>query len=128
MSKYLADTTVVIEMLRGNAAAKSFLENHPFISLVTAAELIQGSQNKPDLRIVEKTLSLLSQISIDTRISNTAISLMKEYNLSHGLLFLDALIAATALTKKLTLITANTKHFQFIKQLKLIPQKDLLIN
>ena len=41
MSKYLADTTVVIEMLRGNLSAKNFLENRPAISAVTAAELIQ---------------------------------------------------------------------------------------
>ena len=126
MSKYLADTTVVIEMLRGNLSAKNFLENRPAISAVTAAELIQGVKNKQDLLIVEKTLTLLPPVTIDTTISQTALELLKHYHLSHGLLFLDALIAATAIVKKLTLVTANLKDFKYIEKLQLADQQAIL--
>lgn len=127
MSKFLADTTVLVEMLRGNSLAKQFLESTtPEISKVTFVELVEGCRNKKDLRLVEKACSLLFQIKIDMVISEMAIGLLKNYKLSHGLLFLDALIAATALENKLVLITENLKDFRFIKGLKIVSQKKLL--
>src|ERR1035437_4793002 len=101
MSRYLVDTTVLVEMLRGNSLAKKFLENLPLqISKVTLVELIQGCQSKEELRIVEKTCRLMLQEKIDGVISEMAIELLRKYNLSHGLLFLDALIAATCIVGK----------------------------
>ena len=127
MSKFLADTTVLVEMLRGNSLAKQFLERTtPEISKVTFVELVEGCRNKEDLRLVEKTCDLLPQIKIGAVISEMAIGLLKNYKLSHGLLFLDALIAATALENKLVLITENLKDFRFIKGLKTVSQKKLL--
>jgi predicted nucleic acid-binding protein len=38
-----------------------------------------------------------------------------------GLEIPDALVAATALTRKLTLVTFNQKHFRFLKNLDLFP-------
>lgn len=127
MSKFLADTTLLVDMLRNNSLAKQFLEqNTPRISRITYVELIEGCRNKEDLRLVEKTCNLLPQVKIDLVISETAIELLKKYNLSHGLLFLDALIAATAIENKLTLITQNLKDFRFIKGLKIVSQKKIL--
>ena len=128
MPKYLADTTVVVEMLRGNSAAKRFLEKRPEISLVTVAELIQGARDKEDLQVVEKTCRLLPQVGIDMAVSAKAITLLKTYRLSHGLLFLDALIAASAIGRKYVLVTANIKDFRFIKGLEIIPQAEILGN
>lgn len=54
-----------------------------------------------------------------------SIKLMEEFRLSQGLLFLDALIAATSICNKLTLVTDNVKHFQFIKKLQLVPWKEV---
>jgi predicted nucleic acid-binding protein len=53
-------------------------------------------------------------------IAQKAIELIDPFSNSHGLLLADAIIAATALEYDLTLITDNTKHFQFIKGLKLL--------
>lgn len=124
MSKYLADTTVLVEMLRGNIAAKQFLESLPEISKVTLVELIQGCQDKKDLQVVEKACNFLPQIKIDEAISNRAIELLKEYRLSHGLLFLDALIAATCILRKNILVTQNIKDFKFISGLTLLSQEE----
>ncbi len=120
MIGFLADTTILVEHLRGNRLAKSFLEqNDASISSVTKAELIQGSRNKSDLKIVKSLCHSLVEVSINEKITKLAISLLEKYYLSHGLLFLDALIAATALERNLTLITGNTKHFVFISGLLL---------
>lgn len=127
MSKYLADTTLLVEHLRGNSQARVFLKDHsPSISTVSIAELIQGSGDKNELTTALKLVLSLSEAAIDKKISNLAITLMKKFYLSKGLKFLDALIAATALENKLTLITGNLKHFNFIEGLSIVSQKEYL--
>lgn len=127
MSKYLVDTTLLIEHLRGNSKARVFLkDNSPSISTVSIAELIQGSRDQDELAAALKLVSSLSEIDIDKKISNYAIELMKKFYLSKGLRFLDAIIAATVLENKLTLITGNLKHFNFIAGLTIASQEDYL--
>jgi predicted nucleic acid-binding protein len=48
-----------------------------------------------------------------------AIGLMESLTLSHGLQMGDALIAATALKHRLTLLTGNVKHFRAVSGLQL---------
>lgn len=125
MSKYLVDTTLLIEHLRGNDQARVFLEdNSPSISTVSIAELIQESRDKDELVAAMKLVSSLSEIAIDKKVSTKAIDLMKKFYLSRGLKFLDGLIAATALENKLTLITGNLKYFKFIEGLSVVSQED----
>ena len=68
----------------------------------------------------KKFLNLLfdriNVITLDDEIITSAIHLKQHRKTSLG----DALIAATALTKKLTLVTNNTDDFENIKGLKLI--------
>jgi predicted nucleic acid-binding protein len=121
MEIFLADTTVLIDHLRGVEQAKTFLkQNTPHISHVTVAELIEGAKNKNHLRQVNQAVSDLPHIPISEPISSKALSLMEKYFLSHKLELPDALIAATAMEENLTLMTGNTKHFSFIKGLKLL--------
>jgi len=128
MSKYLADTTLLIEHLRGNNQARVFLKDHsPAISTISIAELIQGSRDKNELMTALKLCMSLSEIAIDKKISNYAIELMKKFYLSKGLKFLDAIIATTALENKLTLITGNLKHFNFIEGLRIASQEEYLV-
>lgn len=125
MSKYLADTTLLIEHLRGNIKASIFLKaNSPCISTVSIAELIHGSRDKDELRAALKLCDSLSEITIDRKISKYAIGLMKKFYLSKGLKFLDAIIASSALENNLTLIMGNLKHFNFIEGLKIASQKE----
>lgn len=124
MNRYLADTTVLVEMLRGNILAKKFLENSPEISKVTLVELIQGCKDKEELKVVEKACDPLHQVKVDIEISEMAIALLRKYNLSHGLLFLDALIAATCIIRKNTLVTQNIRDFRFVAGMQVISQKE----
>ena len=54
---------------------------------------------------------------LDTNISIEATELIDIYAKSHGLMIPDAVIAATAITKSLPLMTLNVKDFRFIKGL-----------
>lgn len=128
MSNYLVDTTVIIDHLRGDKKATIFLEEfNPGISVVTVAELIQGSKNKHEQAMAVKICASFTALTINTEISDLAIKLMKKFCLSHGLKFLDALIAATALDNKLTLVTGNLKHFKFIEGLPVVSQVDKMV-
>lgn len=122
MKKYLADTTVLVEHLRGNDQAKEFLQHcSPSISHVSIAELIAGTFKKQDLKHIENLLKGFEVAPVTETISSLALELMKQFFHSHHLEYLDALIAATAITFRLSLITENTKHFQMIKELSIIP-------
>lgn len=118
MSKYLSDTTVIIDLLRGDSNARNWLEKYPVISMVSFAEVLQGARNQGELKTIVRTFEAMEQEKIDSHIAVLAIELLKRYNLSHGLLFLDALIAATSIINKKILVTANVKDFRFIDNLK----------
>jgi tRNA(fMet)-specific endonuclease VapC len=123
MKQYLADTTVVIDHLRGVKKATLFLEKfNPYISVITKAELIQGSRNKKEQDQALKLCSAFSVLSINKRICDRSISLMTRLFLSGGLSFLDALIASTVIENKLILVTANLKHFKKIKDIVVVSE------
>ena len=126
MAKYLIDTTLLVDHLRGDLRSYSFLkQNRPAISHVTVAELVQGTSSKVSLKFVDQAIKDLETIPISESISSQALKFQKNFFHSHNLQLLDALIAATAIENKLTLVTANTKHFSFIKRLKLLDWKKL---
>ncbi len=90
------------------------------VSEVTVMELIIGCKNKSDLLSLEKFIKQFTVYGINEKISDKAISLLKLYHLSHGLLIADSLLAATSITLDLQFATKNQKDFRFIKGLKLI--------
>lgn len=130
MANYLADTNVLVDHLRhdGGPATSFLLDSIPAISSTTAAELIEGTKNTQGLKDVERLCNSLTVLPIDSQACGTAIRLMYSSFLSHHLKFLDALIAATAMEHNLTLVTANVKHFSFIKGLKLTDWKKMMID
>ncbi len=121
MAKYLADTNILIDHLRGNTQATEFLtQESPAISAITVAELIQGCRNPKQLAQVNILLSDFEIIHIDHPISHLATKLVSDLYLSHGLKLLDAIVAATAIKHKLILKTQDAKHFKFIKKLVVV--------
>lgn len=122
----LCDTSVFVAYLRGNAQISEYInEEQPLCSAVTAAELLQGVENKHDQRTVKKLLSRVIVLPLTSAISDNMLTLIGEFHLSHGLAIPDALIAATAMEHGLTLITHNTKHFSFIPKLAVRAWKDV---
>ena len=127
MSNYLVDTTVCVAHIRGDDQAFAFLKQHtPYISAVTHAELLQGCENKRDLRAVHAILRDIHELSFTESITKQALILFERYRLSHGIQFFDALIAATAIEHDLRLVTHNIKHFSFIPKLSVRAWKDVV--
>lgn len=120
----LIDTDVLIWLTRGHAGAQLTLQTvNPWrISTVTYIELAQGCRNQQELRQVKQGLLTANTeiVPITPDISTRAMILIDDYALASGLRLADALIAAAAIEMNLTLLTANTKHFGAIKQLKVI--------
>ncbi len=117
----LCDTTVLIQLLRGNEKIKSQLDylgdERLAISNITQAEIVQGAR-KRELNDVKEALSLFKKYPLTEEISNIFDNLMFLYAVTHGLRIPDALIAATVLSNNLRLFTDNKQDFTFIPNLK----------
>ena len=83
------------------------------ISVVTYIELAQGCRDKAELARLKKGLAgrQTEILPITPAISQRASALIDELALSYGLRLADALIGATAIEHRATLLTANVRHF-----------------
>jgi len=119
----LIDTDVLIWMTRGHAGAAAKLQTMlPWrISAVTYIELAQGCRSKEELARIKKGLALCQTeiLPVSAAISDRAMQLIDAYALSHSLQLGDALIAATALEHGMSILTANSKHFNAIEGLRI---------
>jgi hypothetical protein len=116
----LVDTDVIIWYMRGNEKARDYLDANPYfqISVVTYMELVQGMRNKQELRALRRALRnwKAEVIYINEEISSKAMFYVEHYYLSHSVALADALIAATAVSHGLSLLTGNDKHYKIIKE------------
>jgi tRNA(fMet)-specific endonuclease VapC len=120
MIEYLIDTNIFIAILKGDVNLKLFVENfNCALDTTVYAELIQGSKDKLEVQKIEKYLTRFELIHFDKSVSQKTLELIRTYSKSHGLMFGDAIIAATCLENNLTLITYNVKDFRFIKSLQI---------
>jgi predicted nucleic acid-binding protein len=119
----LIDSDVLIWVARGNASAISRLQTvaNWHISAVSYMELAQGCRDKAELKAMQKAFSFEvgDVLAITQPISDLACTLVEKYALSHSVHLADALIAATAMTHAIPLLTGNSKHFSAIKGLKI---------
>lgn len=119
----LVDTDVLIWYLRGNEKARSAIEALPTfaISAVSYMELVQGMRNQRELVELRKALRewKVDILYMDEEISAKAMFLVERHFLSHSLRLADALIASTALSNGLMIMTANDKHYKVINQLEI---------
>lgn len=121
MGKFLVDTTVLIDHLRGNKLATEVLTSENItISFVTLAELIQGVRNKIELKIIKELLSELETDWGTEDAAKKAVEILSAFHLKNGVGFIDSLLAATALKNNLVLVSDNIKHFHFIPKLKVL--------
>jgi len=116
---YLIDTNAIIHFSEGVLPRKShlliaeLLDDSPLISVITKIELLGFSGISEEItELVNKSLVLgLTEEVIDRTIG---IRRKKKIRLP------DAIVAATALTHGLVLISNNTSDFTAIKGLKLL--------
>lgn len=118
--KYVIDTNIVIDHLRGDPAATHFLEevergtHQATISVITEFELLAFPHLTPAVqRHIMALLALLPKLSVTSSVARTAASFHRRYQTDMA----DALIAATALRAHATLVTRNLKHFRPIREI-----------
>lgn len=119
----LVDTDIFIDYLNGVEQMRAILDSlhhRVYYATATRKELL----TKPGLSLAERhriRMLLLThrQIPIDEMIAEGFSSLLAKY-IDHGLRNADALVAATAWSRTLPLLTRNTKHYRFISEIRLI--------
>jgi len=132
--KYLLDTNVLSEIpkLTGDAGVKAFINSLPeeslFISAITIGEISFGIEKLPEG--AKKTeLSLWFTQKLPLRFGNRIIPLDTEIMTEWGRLMagsvktmpvFDSLIAASAMVRRLALLTRSIKDFKSIKGLMLL--------
>ncbi len=104
------DTDILVDHLRGHRRFRAGGRRVAY-SVVTRAELFAGT----DQDRARELLGTLEEIPVDRAIAELSGNIRKQ----HGTDVADALIAATAITLGLPLLTRNRPHFEGIKGLKL---------
>lgn len=126
MTKYLLDTSVLIEVIRlYNFEAEKFLKDtyqgKIYISQITIAELFSGksAQDPKVADFLEYLVKELKIVNIKTDDSIIVGKLRYKYSIDIP----DAYIEVSAIENNLILVTHDKKHFSKIKGLKIINPK-----
>jgi len=122
----LIDSDIIIDGARGDAQAKEFLgtsaaQHVLAISTITHLELLAGCRNSREWALTQATARQFSELELTPEISRIAVTLFDRYRLSHGIAIADGLIAATALSRGIPLVSKNQRHFRYIENLNLLP-------
>jgi hypothetical protein len=121
----IVDTDILIDAGRGISEAVTCLQGieqqSPLAaSVITQMELFIGCRDKTELQTVETFLQRFQLLKLTGQVSDTAVDLLRQYRLSHGLLIADALIAATALAFDAPFLSKNQRDYRFIAGLNLL--------
>jgi predicted nucleic acid-binding protein len=117
---YLLDTDVLIDIQRGHEPAIAWFSSLPDVPSVpgfVVMELVQDSQNTQQVRKALQLVAPLPVIWTTETDCARALSNFTTYHLSNSLGLLDALIAACAVGRGLTLCTFNVKHYRVVPNL-----------
>jgi predicted nucleic acid-binding protein len=121
---YLGDSNIVIYYLQqqfpssGEAFMDNILQQHPpAISVITEIELLYWkTPTENDLNTLRNFISDCAIFELETAIKFKTVEIRKAFTIKIP----DAIIAATALTFDLTLLTRNIGDFNKISGLKVI--------
>lgn len=121
----LLDSTTFVDFLRGHEPAIAAFEKSLYgqsASIMTKLELVMGTMNKREVSNIEKVFEKfeITIVPISEDVSKIAEELLIDYHHSSGIGIRDSFIAATALVHEEELVTRNTKHFDFVPNLKLL--------
>ena len=121
----LLDTTTFVDLTRDYRPAVEAFRKVLYgqsASIINKFELIVGSKSKKEMNTIGNRLEKLeiAFFPITADICEIAEEIMRSFYHSHGVGIEDALIAATALVYDEELATHDTKHFDFIPNLKLL--------
>jgi predicted nucleic acid-binding protein len=116
----LVDTTVLIDLLRGQPAARDYLRTLttvPFASEVTRVEVLRGVR-AGERDTTERLFDALRWVAIDEAIARRAGELGRRWDRHRpGIALADLVIAATAEHLDAELATTNVRHFPMLPTL-----------
>ncbi|MCX6381842.1 MAG: PIN domain-containing protein [Armatimonadetes bacterium] len=119
----LLDTDVMIDLIRQRPPALNWLRSlpdFPVVSCFTALELLGGSKDKHEYRVSERLLMNFPILYPMREDLERGITDYTPFCLSHGVGFLDILIASVAVGHDFTLATFNAKHFGNLPNLRTV--------
>lgn len=120
--RYLLDTDILVEYLRGSGQAAEYLEElggELFVSAITIAELWAGVKGDEEEAALEQFLLAFQVVGIDDTLARQGGLLRRQYGPSHGTGLADALIAVSSIKSESTLVTFNAKHYPMVEQLQI---------
>ena len=129
-TRYLVDTDVIINYLKGRGKSKDFLmriidgEVVGLFSVITEAELLSGARDSKDEASIYDVLEVMDSIEVGRDIAITAGKLRRKYYAAYNTELPDAIIAATANERGLILATANEKHFRMFVEIEKVYVKE----
>jgi predicted nucleic acid-binding protein len=112
VTRILVDSDVLVDHLRGHRRLVAG-SDELHVSAITRAELFSGGAAEE--RRIRRLLEPMTALAVDAALAERAGRLRRE----HGVRLPDALIAATALRYRLTLVTRNTRDFAVIHGLRI---------
>jgi len=119
--RVVLDTSILIDVLRGDAAALGFVRavtDVPICSEVTRIEVTRGLRSAERTR-AEQLLRTLHWLPLDEPIARRAGELGRRWHRHRpGISLADLVIAATAEQVDATLATANVRHFPMFEELQ----------
>ena len=123
--KLLIDTDILIDSLKGIRGARDLFRTKDidlYCSILSKKELLSKSGlRESERKQIIDLLSRLKVLRVDDDIVKKYSFLMKKYGEKSDLI-IDYIIAATAWSKKIPLLTRNKKHFARIQEITLGPE------
>ncbi len=124
MNDTIIDSSILIDFPRGKPEAEQFLTamnaKHRLATHgAVVAEVLTGVLNKHEQAAVDKLVAIFHVHFPTARDIESSLDLLRRLRLSHGVGWLDCLIAATAARTDSTIATLDRKHFALFENLTL---------
>ena len=112
MARILVDSDVLVDHLRGHRRFERG-QDEPHVSAISRAELFAGRGTEE--RRIRRLLEPMTELPVDRAVAERAGRIRRTSRIRLP----DALIAATAIEHRLTLVTRNARDFDEVKGLRL---------
>lgn len=126
MARLLLDTGPLIRVLRGHQTTVRLVRGlsareRLAISALTRME-IQAGMHPSEEYVTQRLLSRFENLPLDSSVADRAGDVIRHCRgQGNSISIPDAIIAATALTHNLVLVTFNQTHFEIVSGLRLFP-------